>query len=313
MIPALRPCLKSYYMVPRVVSLAAFRTAVRFLSKKSGDPHPLTSTDVEGAKEQRITPLESEKEPKTTQVSPTKYMSFDQLPKPSKELQDISLEQFNASLRMEEFESPPLQANDELLSDYRHNFKLSSKHLAPKNQKLLDKLKVSGSYTPNLTLLGIYQDTDTMVSGLEDHPLKESITGMCVLNPLLHEIKNKSLWEMFPEDKAFGSPPFGDKFHFNFFKEWEASKKDKLKEFESKKLAEEKEFQKFCKSLKKSKSFVRKTPTTSRPKVIQEVSGKPEVVETSGRKKLDRSLIKQYRKFRKEQLLKGLLNNKENK
>jgi hypothetical protein len=131
-----------------------------------------------------------------------------------------------------------------------------------------------------LKLIKLYYDQDTnSFQPLPEHALKKTLSGMLNLNPSLDDIGDEYLWKLFPKDKIFGSPPFEPKIIPNGFKNWE---QEKLLELEKEKSAREnnvKEFKEFEKQLTNSKSFFKKA---------------------GSRKKLDRKLVKQYKKLKLE-------------
>ncbi|GEQ69027.1 hypothetical protein JCM33374_g2698 [Metschnikowia sp. JCM 33374] len=325
----------------RNMSRGAFRASVRYSSSKKSDNKPEDPQAAAPPKKQALAKVKSDNKssskndaapnapaPKTASKRFARnYIAFKDLPKPSKEFQDMSTEQFHASLNMTSVPEA-LPKHEELMpfSGFKYDFSLHAKHRLPTRRSLTGTgaKKPVSAIEPNLALLGISIDADTLASGLDEHPLRESITGMCVMNPLMKEIKNKSLWEFFPETKAYGASPFGTGTGLNVFKEWEDSKNAKLKSFEEKKQKEERNFRDFCKNLQESNSFVRK----SAPKVASKEESTPTApdaasvkatskqatsksAETSGRRKLDRGLLRQYRKYRKEQYAKDSKDDKE--
>ena len=309
------------------------RTSVRFLlSKKSDntpeDPHAAAPPKKALAKIKKEKDVKEEQNTKTTSAGKKlvkrltqKYMSFKDLPKPLQEFQNMSTEQFNALLNMSEIPEKGLPKHEPLMpiSEFKYDFTLHPRHRLLSRRGLIGAgEKQYGAIEPNLALLGLNLDADTLSSGMEEHPLRESITGMCVMNPLLKEIKNKSLWEFFPATRKYGASPFGKDASFNAFKEWEDLKTAKFKVFEEKKQKEEKEFRDFCKNLQESNSFVRKTAAADAGKKIapvtkdaKETLSEEKSVATSGRRKLDRSLLRQYRKYRKDQYLKDSKDDKD--
>ncbi|CAK7891422.1 hypothetical protein CAAN1_01S03466 [[Candida] anglica] len=118
-----------------------------------------------------------------------------------------------------------------------------------------------------------------------EHPLKRSWSNLMPLNPGLHSISNEYLWEIVPENKLFKSPPFesvqnnkNEDVLFRY-KNWEEQKKkEKTKQLQEK-LNEQKETDEAVKEFQKNNSFFA-------------VSG--------GRKKLNRNLVKKFRKLKQE-------------
>lgn len=305
------------------ITSAFSRTSVRYLSSKKSDSKPEDPHATAPPKKQALAKMSKDKKTTTKAEAASgksgikrftqNYIAFKDLPKPSPEFQEMSTEQFNALLHMTNLPEQTVPKHEELMpfSGFKYEFHLHPKHRLPSRRVPAETVKRGfNAIEPNLSLLGISMDADTLSSGLEEHPLRESITGMCVMNPLLKEIKNKSLWEFFPESRKYGSSPFGEDASFNAFKNWEDLKNAKLKVFEEKKKQEEKEFRDFCSNLLKSDSFYRRSgPPKSDNKKPAPVAAstktvlpKETPVVTNGRRKLDRGLMKQYRKYKKEQL-----------
>ncbi|OBA20222.1 hypothetical protein METBIDRAFT_12270 [Metschnikowia bicuspidata var. bicuspidata NRRL YB-4993] len=325
----------------QITSRVLSRTSLRFLSSKNSGSKPEDGPAAAPPKKLALTKGRTEEKAlgrngtktdvgeKAPKRFAQKYMSFKDLPKPSQELQDMSTEQFQTQLHMtgppEKKLSIPKHEQQMPSLGFKYDFQLHPNHRLPRRRIPGAVAKDGfGAIEPNLAILGIFFDTDTLTSDLGEHPLRESITGMCVMNPLLKEIKNKSLWELFPENTKFGASPFGKDASFNAFKQWEDLKAARLKVLDEKNQEKEREFNEFCKNLQESNSFVR-APTVPAPAAQQtavegdktDVTKTAEAnaasVETTGRRKLDRGLLRQYRKFRKEQQSKEPKIDKEDK
>lgn len=271
--------------------------AVRHSSKKADTKHPDTPEPNALARQQACTLTHT---PAVNKLAPgrPKYLSFEELPKPPKELQDMTTAQFNARLHMTEPVEPSTTGySSQSTLGFKYDFLLSPNTIS---KTLLAKTTHS-AFEPNLKLLGIMVDPDVAASGMQEHPLRESITGMCLMNPLLHDIKNKTLWELIP-GKPAADQPFEDGVYFNAFKDWESQKNSEFEKSRAAKSAEEKKFNDFCDSLHQARSFVRK----SKVKADRALAAPGE---TSGRRKFDRTLLKQYRKYRKEHGVKKFTKN----
>lgn len=122
-----------------------------------------------------------------------------------------------------------------------------------------------------------------------EHPLKRSWSKIMPLNPGLHAISNEYLWELVPESKFFKSPPFdAHTDSLNGFQDWEIKMKEKAKQRFAESLKDQQEANKAIKEFNENKSFI--TPSQS-----------------GGRKKLNRKLVKTFRKLQNE----GKLGNKD--
>lgn len=285
---------------------AGFLAAQRFLSSKKSDnlSDPLTPPQAKNTHSQSTENAAQEAPDSlglqivtSQKLAKQKYMSFDDLPKPPEEFQNMSTEEFHAQLNMTPV---PIKRATRLDSDgYKFAFNLPAENLLPRRDDRLTRGAL-GSIEPNLALLGIGMNHDTMQSGLEEHPSRESITGVCVLNPLLHEVKNKTLWELFPSKTDFDSSQFGDPMRLDAFKEWEASMNKSLDEAKKDQRIKEKKFQDFYESFQESNSFMRK-PAQVRRAAAAPSPAKTDKQVTNGRRKLDRKLLRQYRKYRNEE------------
>lgn len=139
--------------------------------------------------------------------------------------------------------------------------------------------------TRALKFIKLYYDQDSnSFQPLPEHLLKRSLSGMINLNSGLDDIDDEYLWRLIPSEKSFGVPPFEKEVHG--FKKWES---EMLKESKAKADVAEtnrKEFKEFQAELQKSNHSLFKKSAPEGAK--------------GGRKKLDRKLMKRYKKLKEE-------------
>lgn len=289
--------------------------ALRFLSSKKSE----TETNDESPAKKSLSAVMKHRagsktvraqadEPSTSHTNQAKnlaskhYIPFDKLPKPPKEITDMSLDKFYAKVYMRDLpERPEITPSNQFI----YNFEVPSQFV--RARKPDQKQNENHSFEPahNILEFKVEYDNNNMLRSPE-HPLKESITGMFVSNPLMSTFDNDYLWDMYPRGKVFGNVPFGGDSSFNGFKNWEKGENEKAKEkgdhFESK-LQEMKEFNL---TLNETNSFYRKSAASSPTK-----TSKTETKKAGGRRKLDRGLLKQYRKYKKEGWLRRKLSDED--
>lgn len=305
---------------------------VRFLSKKSDEggeeaitsskkslSSPFTkrgSSDVPRALKAKT--QSKKKQEENEDASNSKFLSFDKLPKPPKEILDMPLDQFYAKVYMRDL---PVRPQIDPSNKFLYKFEVPSRFVRHKHHEFpaLQEEKSknnnpekqqTSSFEPanNILEFKVDYNTNSLVR-VPEHPLKESITGMFVSNPLMHNLDNDFLWDMYPRGKAYGNVPFGGDKSFDGFKNWENKENDKVKQKESQFETKVKEVNEFRETLSESKSFYRKQ-TNAAPTEKQEENT---TAKAGGRRKLDRGLLKQYRKYKKEGLFKKRFNNDGNK
>lgn len=142
----------------------------------------------------------------------------------------------------------------------------------------------------HMNVLKLYYDEDSNTyQPLPEHSLKKSLSGMINLNPHMEDIDDEYLWNLFPKSSSFGKPPFESKNdNISSFKVWEKVQLEKLKKEQLIKEGNEKEFKEFENLLQNLKTFFRKLNTNT----TNTTSG--------GRRKLDRKLLKKYKKLKSE-------------
>lgn len=132
-----------------------------------------------------------------------------------------------------------------------------------------------------LNFIKLYYDQDTnLYQPLPEHTLKKSLSGMINLNPSLNDIDDEYLWNLIPKDKTFGSPPFEQSIAKDGFKKWEKVQLQKHKTEIKEEEINNKEFEDFKQLLHNSKTFFK--------------------VNSSGRRKLDRKLLKRYKQLKQQ-------------
>lgn len=303
---------------------AACITATRFLSSKKSDgsdePIPNKPTLAAAIKNKSGAKLEgsvtTEKKPSRSQKAveskpkPSllgKFLPFNKLPKPPREITDMPLEQFYAKVYMRDLPERPQITPSNI---FAYKFEIPSQFIrAKKLEKGSKPEQPSSSFEPAHNILDIKSEYDANnMMRSPDHPLKESITGMFVSNPLMESIDDDFLWDLYPKGKSFGHAPFGGDASFNGFRDWEKAENAKVKEKEAQFETKLNEMKDFNSTLSESKSFYRQTPIAHEKIETKETSAKEsskDAVEATtkkvgGRRKLDRGLLKQYRKYKKE-------------
>lgn len=243
-------------------------------------------------------------------ASNNKFMSFDKLPKPPKEILDMPMDQFYAKVYMRDL---PVRPQIDPSNKFLYKFEVPSRFVRHKHHEFPDlqeekskaqEKQPANNFEPanNILEFKVDYNTNSLVR-VPEHPLKESITGMFVSNPLMHNLDNDFLWDMYPRGKAYGNVPFGGDKSFEGFKNWENKENDKVKQKESQFESKVKEVNEFRETMSESKSFYRKQLTAA------PTEKEKDTAKAGGRRKLDRSLLKQYRKYKKEGLFKKRFNN----
>lgn len=295
---------------------AAALNSSRFLSSKKSDegsdetipPNKTLAAAIKhknGAKlEGGITPEKKSARTQTageTKLLPTaKFLPFNKLPKPPREITDMPLEQFYAKVYMRDLPERPEITPSNV---FAYKFEIPSQFIRPRR---LDKGSKSqlppGSFEPAHNILEFKSDYDANnMLRSPDHPLKESITGMFVSNPLMEGIDDDFLWDLYPKGKSFDHAPFGGDASFNGFRNWENIENDRVKEKEAQFETKLNEMKDFNSTLNESKSFYRQSPVVQENKTApKKESEEATTKKAGGRRKLDRSLLKQYRKYKKE-------------
>lgn len=123
-------------------------------------------------------------------------------------------------------------------------------------------------------LIKLYYDKDTdLYQPLPAHYLKKLLLGLVSLNPALENIDDEYLWNLFPKDKQFGVRPFQTE---GLFKDWEQQMLEKTK-----------------------KEATAKEKTALETRELMSQFAKTRFFRKLGlRKKLDRKLVKKYKKLR---------------
>ncbi|CAI5758424.1 unnamed protein product [Candida verbasci] len=107
------------------------------------------------------------------------------------------------------------------------------------------------------------------------HPLKRSISGISKINPELDNIDDEYLWELYPNNKMYGIPPYQS--DVLGFKKWENDLIDKNHKQEMEDELNKREYKQFVAQLKGNSLFG-----------------------TQHRRKLNRDLLKKFKKLQKE-------------
>lgn len=229
----------------------------------------------------------------------SKYISFDDFPKLPKEIRNASDGLLNqvrlnrkfypsgndpeaestgtgsGSVSVSAVESPKLESKN---IPY-HDFSIPSQHLRGYHPQVMEADRLLNELND---FSAVFEFSELNQPPHAEHPLKRSWSKMIPINPGLHSISNEYLWELAPQGKIFQSPPFDSHtYTIDGFKDWEEKMKYKAKvEFE-KDFNEQAETNQAIKEFNKNKSFI--SSTTG-----------------GGRKKLNRKLVKTFKKLKNE-------------
>lgn len=232
-----------------------------------------------------------------------KYIPLKNFPTAPQSLLDLSLDELYQSINLKPVSDYGI-ANDENSTKDKDNtqekttfvdFSIPDKYLksqvkdqvTAKDKAIVEELDnfIKSDDEADLTLsqlnmIKLYYDQESnSYQPLPEHTLKKSLLGMINLNPALVDIDDEFLWNIIPRDKLFGKPPFEMNMGPNAFKDWEKQMLEKERKERDAKEIDEKEYKEFEISLNKAKSFFKKS---------------------GGRKKLDKQLMKQYKRLKKE-------------
>lgn len=220
------------------------------------------------------------------------FLAFEAFPKPPKAIRNASESMLNQVRLNRAFypanadeigvprhaaaPSPPLQLPT---AQSYHDFGIPSRYLhgaQPNNEadRLLNELNDFLSLLPA-------EFSDLHQPPHVEHPLKRSWLKLVPLNPRLHQIANEYLWQLVPQGKFFNSPPFdGYTATLDGFRRWEAKMKQQAQLKLQRSLKEQQEADQAIKEFSKTNSFLGPVP--------------------GGRKKLNRKLVKTFRKLQTE-------------
>lgn len=209
-----------------------------------------------------------------------RYLSFDELPKPPQYVLEKSEGQAGPT--------PALDAEPHVR--VRYDFSIPETLIGG-----LDDAQKPRSTRP----FEIFEHSDS-------HPLKESATGLFKTGGFIDRIDNDYLRKLYPRGKFFGHAPFGKLTGFGFLRDWEEKETQKVLAIESKLATKREEFEQFKQGLEEADKFHRKKAAPARdvePATASSSSG-------GGRRKIDRDLLRQARKYQKEGLYDGKLTKK---
>ena len=215
-----------------------------------------------------------------------KYISFKDFPKAPESVLMQSTEELFSNINME-----PKNKIKEVRNDRLVDFTIPEKYLtAPTADNITEKDRLVAEEINNLLksdegvdlsslnlVRWYYEQENNQLQSLPEHPLKKSLSGMINLNPILNNISDQYLWELFPRGKSFGVPPFEPEITKNGFKNWEKSQLDEIRKIENKYQTDD-EIADFKALWHKSRTFYKATP--------------------NGRRKLDRKLLRKYKKLK---------------
>lgn len=227
-------------------------------------------------------------------ATPKNYISFANFPKVPESILNASTEDLYASIG-QGLGSPLSPFNKIPKPETFIDFEIPDKYLKSKiRQQITDNDRALVGELDNLAkaeddsqisqshlkLVKLYYDQDTnSFQPVPEHSLKKTLSGMLNLNPSLDDIDDEYLWELIPKDKAFGVPPFEQEITPNGFKKWEQEKLIEQKIANSARDSNIREFKEFEKQFTQTKSFYKKA---------------------GSRRKLDRKLVKKYKKLKED-------------
>lgn len=277
-----------------------FLRQIRQLSKKD-ESHEVLPVPV--VPKRRINPLikvkarsDKSKPKKDTKASePREYIPLGQFPKAPESVINQLLKQLYEGMGMEAPAQDDVPPGEQKLI----NFEIPDKYLKSQiRAQITDKDRAVVEEIDNLarandekeinqlhmSVLKLYYDEDTnSFQPVPEHALKKSLSGMINLNPHMDDIDDEYLWELFPKNGFFGTPPFETSpGRLDGFKTWEQEQLAKLQKKQKVKQDHQREYHEFQLMLNNSKSFFQKP------------------LRQGGRKKLDRQLLKKYKLLKKD-------------
>lgn len=222
------------------------------------------------------------------------YIPFNKFPQAPESILNQSNKQLYESIDLNYEENTAGNTNDKLV-----DFVIPEKYLKSHIQlQITDKDRAVVEEINNLSrsndekeinqlhmnVLKLYYDEDlNSYQPMIEHNLKKSLSGMIKLNEQLHDIDDEYLWNLFPKNQNWSTPPFEQEFDgINGFKNWEKQQIDKINQQKLDQQKIEEDLLSFKQKLQENdnKIFAKK--------------------DHKGRKKLDRSLLKQYKKLKAE-------------
>lgn len=224
----------------------------------------------------------------------SRFLSTSQLPKPPQEVLRLSHEQLCAKIDMK---APPKPIKIDPPFTYVYKFEIPPKFIDHQHgdwfpiddeKADLGNDKPTSPFIPVTTFLEERDEQGKSIT--PSHPLKESITGLFVSNPIMYDIDNDFLRSEFP--KPFGNAPFGGDPSFDGFRKFEDRKTAKIQAQKNELEEKAQKLNEIDEAFEKSRSFFRK-PSQQLDKSSRSSTNR------GGRKKLDRNLLEQYRKYKK--------------
>lgn len=262
---------------------------------KSSDPDPLgdSAQTVETTAPKKSIRLAGKKKAAKPHAASSPFLAFEAFPKPPKAIRNASESMLNQVRLNRAFypanadeiavprpagAAPASTLQPESVVSY-HDFGIPSHYLhgaQPNSEadRLLNELNDFLSLLPA-------EFSDLHQPPHVEHPLKRTWLKLVPLNPRLHQIANEYLWQLVPQGKFFKSPPFdGYTATLDGFGRWEAKMKLQAQLKLQRSLKEQQEADQALKEFSKTNSFLGVVP--------------------GGRKKLNRKLVKTFRKLQTE-------------
>lgn len=219
------------------------------------------------------------------------FVPVERFPKAPEHIINMSTDDLYSQHNIQFGTPPPKEKDKDKYVDFvipdRYLKSVRSKQITPKDKAMVEELenliKTNDEYQiaqSQYNLIKLYYDQDSdSYQPMPEHALKKSLSGMINLNPSMDDIEDDYLWQLFPKGSLFGVPPFEKDAASHSFKQWEHEMLQKQKKTDVQKQHDLQEYNEFRVLLSDSKSFFRKTSN-------------------SNRKKLDRKLLKEYKKMK---------------
>lgn len=263
---------------------ANFRFPIRCLSSKPPKQLSATNGNISDFGGRKLSAVSDRKE--------AKYISFKDFPKAPESVLNLSMDELFSNIYLKPYSDGSSRKKEGRFVD----FQIPDKYLVSQRRdditakdkavvEELDRLSKSDEdpelQQMYLSMIKLYYDQETnMYQPEREHILKRSLSGMIKLNPSLEDISNAYLWKIIPKEKSFGVPPYESRIKKDGFKKWEKEQLQRHQEELKRNESVNKEFEEFKKQLMTFKTFFK--------------------VRSDGRRKLDRKLLKKYKKLKQQ-------------
>lgn len=220
------------------------------------------------------------------------FIPIDRFPRAPDHIVNMSAEDLLAKHRIRFGDQPSQKRAPDTYVDFvipdRYLKSEQAKQITPRDKEIvaeLDDLSIADSPEKIAQRLSrafkLFYDQETdSYHTLPEHALRRSLSGMINLNPNMDDIDDEYLWQLFPKGSLFGTPPFeGAESGTHTFRQWEQEMLEKQRRADEKNQSRLQEYNELQMYLNDTKSFFRKPANSTR-------------------KKLDRKLLKEYKKMR---------------